>query len=179
MEVWKDVAGYEGLYQVSNFGRVKSLNYARQGASRIIRQRQRANLYMNVDLHKNGHADTRFVHRLVASAFVKNPCPDIYNDVNHIDGDKTNNVASNLEWTNRRGNMLHCKEVLHKQAGLKPTSVICVETKEIFKSQADACRAYAIPKTTMNGHLRGRLSHARGTHWAYANCTGEGRPLIQ
>lgn len=166
-EEWRDVEGYEGLYQVSNLGRVRSLNYARQGAIKIISQRQRPNVYMNVDLHKRGKATTFFVHRIVANAFVNNPDPDNFNDVNHIDDDKTNNSAKNLEWTDRSGNMKHCKNVLCRQAGLLSTPVECIETGEKFSSQADASRAKNIPKTTLVGHLKGRLKHARGLHWRY------------
>lgn len=103
-EKWKDIHGYEGLYQVSDLGRIKSLGrtitYA-NGTSHPYKERVRKNNthkngYKNVDLWKDGRAKTFKVHRLVAQAFVPNP--KNLSEVNHIDEDKENNKASNLEW---------------------------------------------------------------------------------
>ena len=93
-EVWKDIKGYEGLYQVSSLGRVKSLNYRNTGKEHILKQT--ICMYYIINLHKNGIHKHHFVHRLVAEAFIPNP--HNYPCVNHKDEDKTNNCVDNLEW---------------------------------------------------------------------------------
>ena len=95
-EVWKDIPGYETLYQVSNFGQVKSLNYRRSGKERILKQGLEYQGYYRVCLRKNNKNNWFLVHRLVATAFIPNhdnlPC------VNHKDENKDNNHVDNLEW---------------------------------------------------------------------------------
>ena len=98
-EYWKPVVGYEGHYQVSNFGRVKSIKF---GKEILLKQRQCMNGYKSVILYKNGIVKTYLVHRLVAEAFIDNP--DNLPEVNHKDECKTNNVVSNLEWCDRKYN---------------------------------------------------------------------------
>lgn len=103
-EIWKDVIGYEGLYQVSNLGRIKSL--PRNGTVKnTIILRTDGKLYDVVRLRKNDIPKPFLVHRLVAIAFIPNqlnkPC------VNHIDGIKHNNMLSNLEWVTRSENEKH------------------------------------------------------------------------
>lgn len=96
-EVWKDIEGYEGLYQVSNLGRVKSLK------KNIIRKQVLGkDGYLRVTLKHNGKAKTLSVHRLVAKAFLKNVFN--YPEVNHKDENKANNNISNLEWCTRKYN---------------------------------------------------------------------------
>lgn len=95
-EVWKDVVGYEGLYQISNLGKVVSLNWRNQGVSKEMYLKPHNQGYLQVELYKNGIRKMYTVHRLVAIAFV-----DGYRDgfvVNHKDENKQNNAASNLEW---------------------------------------------------------------------------------
>lgn len=96
IEEWKDVPGYEGLYQVSSLGRVKKLNYRQTGKERIIKQRVRGKGYMAVSLYNNGQTKDFYVHRLVAEAFIPNP--DNLPQVNHKSEVKTDNSVSNLEW---------------------------------------------------------------------------------
>lgn len=103
MEIWADINGYEGLYQVSNLGRIKSLaryqdNHGTKQwiEERIKNTRPKNNGYLIVDLYKNGEGKTKHVHRLVAETFIGND--ENKTTVNHIDGNKSNNVVSNLEW---------------------------------------------------------------------------------
>ena len=98
MEIWKDVVGYEGLYQVSNYGRVKSLERKinnRIYEERIISQEKSKDGYLRVDLHKDGNRKHKKVHRLVAQSFLED-----YQEskcINHKDENKHNNFLNNLE----------------------------------------------------------------------------------
>lgn len=111
-EVWKPVKGYEGFYEVSNLGRVKSLEridrFNKKWKCRILKPNYVGKHYQTIGLCKNGKVSRKKVHRLVAETFVPNP----YNkpQVNHIDGDKENNFANNLEWVTNAENQLHARE---------------------------------------------------------------------
>ena len=102
-EIWKDICGYEGKYQVSNLGRVKSL-YDGHGNYRelIMKGRNEGHGYLKVDLSKNGKYKGIRIHRLVAMAFIPNP--NHYEQVDHLDGNKTNNNVANLEWVSPKEN---------------------------------------------------------------------------
>ena len=105
-EVWKDIEGFEGLYQVSNRGRVKSL--PRNGTiltSRILKPSRDSNGYLFVNLSRNNIAKHCSVHVLVAKAFVPNP--DNKPTVNHEDGIKTNNLYTNLTWMTYKEQLEH------------------------------------------------------------------------
>lgn len=112
-EVWKDIKDYEGIYQVSNFGNVKSLDrevapnnrvpYWRKG--KIFKQ-SKSNLgYMTVGFTVNNIKVNKYVHRLVAETFITNWCN--HPQVNHVDCDKTNNRMYNLEWCTNSQNQIH------------------------------------------------------------------------
>ena len=98
-EVWKDIEGYEGLYQISNYGRVKSLKY---GKERILKTVEN-NGYQHVLLFKNGKGKWFYVHRLVAMVFIPNP--DNLTEINHISEIKNDNRVVNLEWCDRKYNV--------------------------------------------------------------------------
>lgn len=100
VEIWKDIEGYEGLYQVSNLGRVKSLKFNKE---KIIKGSKGGGGYLQVILCKEGKIKFHKVHRLVASAFLENP--DNLPEINHIDEDKTNNITTNLEWCDCKYNI--------------------------------------------------------------------------
>lgn len=108
-EIWKDVVGYEGLYQVSNLGRVKSLSRHRivgwadyVSKEKVLKQSTNNGGYNYVWLHKEGKKKIYKIHRLVATAFIENvnnyPC------INHKDENKRNNCVDNLEWCNHSYN---------------------------------------------------------------------------
>lgn len=117
-EIWRDIKGYEGLYQVSNLGRVKSLERYVKGIYGLRKVQQkiisitriRTNGYMQVHLTKNGIAKTYQVHRLVAEAFIPNP----HNlpIVNHKDENKINNCVWNLEWCTYSYNLTYGNRLL-------------------------------------------------------------------
>ena len=101
-EEWRDIDGYEGLYQVSNLGRVKSLNYNHTGTEKIMKPYKNTWGYLKVSLSKERKNKLISIHRLVAKAFISNP--DNLPQVNHINEVKTDNRAVNLEWCNARYN---------------------------------------------------------------------------
>ena len=107
MELWKDIKGYEGLYQVSNLGRVKSLKNKSNHINEIILKqgKDRKKGYMNVSLSVNSKTKTFKVHKLVATHFI----PNIDNklQVNHKNGDKSDNRVINLEWVTCKENIKH------------------------------------------------------------------------
>jgi len=96
MEIWLDIANYEGKYQVSNIGNIRSINYHRSGVDKLMKTQKLNNGYYSVGLTLNGVTKRFLVHRLVAEAFIPNP--DKLPQVNHKDEDKSNNIVDNLEW---------------------------------------------------------------------------------
>ena len=108
MEEWRDIQGYEGIYQISNLGRVKSIGGRCGTVNRKEKIRAKSfthDGYEKIRLQHNGKDETKRVHRLVADAFIPNP--ENKDTINHKDGDKTNNTVSNLEWLDRTEQMLH------------------------------------------------------------------------
>lgn len=96
-EIWKDIKGYEGLYQVSNFGRVMNVK-----KNKLVKQEIIHNGYVRVTLFNNGKPKWFFIHRLVAIAFIPNP--HNYPQINHKDENKLNNCVDNLEWCTAKYN---------------------------------------------------------------------------
>lgn len=117
IEIWKDIPNYEGIYQISNYGNVRRLNKwdlnRREYYENIhnIKLKPNTKGYLHVDLSKNQNVKRRDVHRLVAEAFIPNP--ENKPEINHIDGNKQNNRADNLEWNTRSENLLHLAYKLH------------------------------------------------------------------
>ena len=107
-EIWKDIEGYEGLYQVSNYGNVRSLNYANRGFVKKLVPKISNRGYQWVELAQNGKRRQITIHRIVATAFINNP--NNYPVVNHKDENKTNNNVENLEWCTRSYNVKYSME---------------------------------------------------------------------
>lgn len=158
-EIWRAIKGYEGLYEVSNLGRVKSLHYWHSDNEKVIKQHAARGGYRAVNLTKDKKQRGFYVHRLVADAFLEKPIGAWV--VNHKDGDKTNNASSNLEWCTFQQNILHAAYELKK---MEAFPVICVETGIIYPSVNLAARATGgnhsdITQACLDGHAY------RGTHW--------------
>jgi len=116
LEEWRDITGYEGYYQVSSKGNVKSLDRTlidSTGVTRRIKGRQLTPFitnigYLQVKLMKSGKSKHMYVHRLVSKEFISNPMN--YNEVNHIDYNKENNCVENLEWCTHLYNMIDLRD---------------------------------------------------------------------
>ena len=104
VEIWKPINGFEGLYEISNLGNVKSLNYRHLGYAKILVPKINNRGYQWVELYKDKNRHCFQVHRLVATHFIKNNNP-LRVDINHIDENVKNNVVTNLEWCTKSENM--------------------------------------------------------------------------
>lgn len=166
-EVWKNIEGYEGLYQVSNFGRVKSLKF---GKEKILKPLRIKCGYLQVNLSKNGKGKMCYVHRLVALAFIPNP--NCLSEVNHKDENKENNRVDNLEWCNRTYNNNYGTR--NKKIGEKKLIPVLQYDKDgtfirEWKSMIDVENELGINNSNITQCCRGKLKSAGGFRWAYKN----------
>lgn len=166
-EIWKEVLGYEGLYEVSNLGNIRSLNYNRKGYVQNLLQHKNNNGYLTVMLTLHGKQKRLLVHRLVAEAFIPNPfdlpC------VNHLDESFTNNRANNLEWCTQRYNL---------EYGTRRAREIATKTKAVeqlkdgvvvkrWSGAAEAERA-GFSRQCIYYCCTGKQPQHRGYEWRYA-----------
>ena len=176
-EVWKDIKGYEGLYQISNLGNVKSLPKYRvkYGYGEIIlKQSISRNGYKIVGLSKNNKYKTVYIHRLVAEAFIPNPKNKL--EINHIDGNKQNNFVGNLEWNTRKENGKHAwKMGLFKNPSPPPITTRKVNQYTLdgtliktWESARDIERKMKIKSSMITNCCRGRGKTVHGFKWKYA-----------
>lgn len=165
-ERWRDIKGYEGLYQVSDLGRVKSLNCHRSGKEKILKPVDNGKGYKLVHLVKEKRLKWKSVHRLVAESFIINN--NNKPTVNHIDGNRANNKVDNLEWATYSENNIHSYRCNGRKHPLsKP--IICVETGEKYMSSYDASRITGICQPSINRCANGMLQTAGGLHWNVIN----------
>lgn len=156
-EEWRDVVGYEGKYQVSNKGNVRTFQRDR---CMSLKQKNTQG-YMTVMLWNNKkHKDAK-VHRLVAEAFIPNP--DGLPVVNHKDENPSNNCVENLEWCTRSYNILHSyNHLIRKQKGVK---VLCEETRVIYNTIKDATKSCSINYSTFRKKLYSENTKIGGYTW--------------
>lgn len=169
IEIWKDIPDYIGEYQISNLGRVKSLErmkytkYYKNGLKikeKILKNRNNGDGYLTVLLNNK----KEYVHRLVAKAFIKSE--SYYKEVNHIDGNKQNNNVENLEWCTRKENMIHsCKVLLND---CKPVIGINISNNAQlkFRSMSDA-KNYGFKVSGISACCKRKRKSHHGFKWYY------------
>lgn len=165
-EAWKAIDGYEGLYEVSNTGLVRSLNFNNTGRAKLMKPRKRQDGYLSVNLCKNGKHKSIKLHRLVASAFIPNPLN--LETVNHRDEDKTNNNVSNLEWLTRGDNARYSNVNNPKRS--KQVQMFDKSTGDLlttFPSIKEAERRTGIAQENICHACKGRYMSAGGFVWKY------------
>lgn len=174
MEIWKDVAGYEGQYQVSNFGRVKSLARTARGCNdsrrsikeRILRPKLSTHKYHFVRLGADGSNGK--IHRLVATAFIPNP--EGKRCVNHINGIKTDNRVDNLEWCTHTENNRHAFDT-ELNTHVRPVCQYSKTGELIAKHKSLKDAAASVNGDTGNiwACCNGRRKSLYGYIWTYDN----------
>ena len=149
-EIWKDIEGYKGKYQVSDQGRVKSLNYNHTGYERVLKPRLTADGYLHVGLCKDNKMKNCYIHRLVAEAFIPNPSNKPCLD--HINTIKTDNRVDNLRWVTHKENRNNLLTIEHfkisnigKQSRAK--KVFCENT--IYDSITKCALHYGVYRRAM------------------------------
>ena len=169
METWKTIDGYEGLYEVSDQGRVKSLGNNKFGKEKILKPVKTSVGYLKVTFCKDGYKKQLLVHRLVAKAFIQNP--NNLETVNHKDEVKTNNIASNLEWMSKKDNNNYgtrnkrAAEALSNQVQMLDKST--GELLATFPSTCEAERVTGIDQGSISKCCNGNRKSAGGYIWRY------------
>ena len=187
-EIWKDIVGYEGLYQVSNVGRVKSLNRTTITSTGGKREWKECVLkplisnskkYCHVSLYKNNRQKLMSIHRLVAIQFIPNP--ENKNEVNHIDGNISNNTIYNLEWRTRSENQLHAYAIGLQKPNFKKSLEIASERRKRKINKLDMNGNYiqtyqSIVEASLDNNVHGAnirkvamgvRKHTGGFKWEY------------
>lgn len=168
MEIWKDIEGYEGLYQVSSEGMVKSLNYNRTGKERILKSAKDKYGYLFVKLRKEGTVKYYLIHRLIAIAFIPNP--DNKPCIDHINGDKTDNRVENLRWVTHKENMNN-PITLNKIGKHLRKSILQFSVDGNFiktwESIMDVQREYDIDKSAIIRCCKNKQNTSCGYIWQY------------
>lgn len=165
-EIWRDIEGYEGLYQVSNKRRIKNLNCRGTGKEKILKRQKNTKGYLEVCLSNDGEKKRYRIHRLVAQAFLENP--ERYSEVNHKDENKTNNCVENLEWCSSKYNSNYGTR--NKRISKSHNKLVrCVETGEVFNSCIEAQEKTGIWASSIRACARHKKYYhtAGGFHWQY------------
>ena len=178
-EEWRPVVGYEGSYEVSNMGRIKSLPKKRKtyGGTREMHYPEKIlacvvkkNGYVEMSLQKNDKQMNEKMHRMVAEAFIPNPFCKPH--VNHIDCDKLNNRVENLEWCTRKENARHAVENGRYYFPRKNKKVMKIDKNgnllKIYESVKSACADICANENNVMSAINGNQPTAAGYIWKYA-----------
>lgn len=167
-EIWKDIKGYEGLYQVSNFGRVKRIveykNRFKEHNERILKLNKDKDGYCLVHLCKNGIAKCKKVHRLVAEAFIENP--KNYEMINHKNEIKNDNRIENLEWCNVTYNNNYKSALTRKYKKVEMLNLEGIVLRE-YESILQASIENNLDKSHIVKCCKGKIKTTGGYKWRY------------
>ena len=167
-EIWKDIKEYEGLYQISNYGRVKTLNPGyNKIKSNIKSLRKCHDGYYRISLYKDKKIKTYYIHKLVAKHFIPNP--NNYSCINHKDENKLNNNISNLEWCTKKYNNIYSinKRKKHKKGILQFDKNQKLINK--WKSIAEASKKLNISYNAIFRCCNNTQKYAGNYIWRYAD----------
>lgn len=167
MEHWKEVLGFDVLYEVSNLGRVRTRYNRFTGYTddyNYLEPIDNGTGYLRFNWFLNGKQKTVYLHSLVANAFLDNP--NNYNEINHKDENKLNNTVDNLEWCDHNYNCNYGtrNKRLSEKTGVK---IRCVETGIVYDSLKDASEKMNVVKSAINNCLKGRSKTCSGYRWEY------------
>lgn len=167
VETWKAIEGFEKRYEVSDLGRVKSLNYNHTGKEKILKQSKLSSNkdYLIVTLYDDkGRKKNYYTHILVAKAFIPNPLG--LPEVNHKDENPSNPEASNLEWITHKDNINYgtCAE---RGAAKRRKPVRCIELDQTYESVSAAAAAFGVSVSTISKCARNQKRTCCGHHWEY------------
>ena len=174
-EEWKDIEGYDGLYQISNYGRVKSLHYSKE---KILKQTLTKTNYYQIRLSKNGITKQHYVHRLVAKMFVYNNDIDNKTIINHKDENPMNNHYTNLEWCTQEYNINYgtrtkrqVETMKNKEINHLCKKVYCLELDRVFPSIQSIADEFGYCRENITCCLRNKDNQqtAYKMHWYYVN----------
>lgn len=167
MEKWKDIKDYEGLYQVSNLGNVKSLARSTTKGKVLVKSFDKDG-YQKVTLSKLGFHKQFSVHKLVAIAFIPNPYN--FKEINHIDENKTNNSTNNLEWCTSKYNN-HYGTSISRRSRNRKVEILQYDLQGNFIKKwdgaIDAEKTLNISRKQISACLRGKHKSASGFIWKY------------
>ena len=180
MEIWKDIKGYEGLYQVSNLGRIKRLSFLHGKSKKIIKKEKilkpiinKRNGYVYCGLSDNGTKSIR-LHKLVLNTF--NPCDDEKMQVNHINGNKQDNRLENLEWCTCKENINHAYKIGLKEGRRDKNNTLSKKVAQydiegklinIWESTMQIQRSLGYSNTSISQCCNGRRDITHGYKWRY------------
>lgn len=169
---WRPVKGFDGIYEVSDSGQVRSLDrintvcnkgkvYSTKIKGRMMSQVENANGYKRVYFSKNGDRVSFLVHRIVAEAFINNP--NNYPQINHIDGDKSNNSVGNLEWCDNKYNARYTVDVLHEVQTYKRRRVYAKNMKSgvilKFDSVIECANHFGVKAYSISHRLHNKVNN--------------------
>lgn len=175
IEIWKDIEGYEGIYQVSTLGRVRSIdrvtkvgNIYKNYKGRVLTPSKNPAGYKTVSLIKEGHKKTHTIHTLVAKAFIPNP--ENKEEVDHINTIKEDNTIYNLRWTTRLENInnpLSLKHNIegHKQYAHPIKGVSNIDGSEIYFRSKWEAGLNGFSRSAINKCIKGTISHYKNYIW--------------
>lgn len=168
-EIWKDVTGFEGRYQVSNLGNVRSLNYWRRGHIKVLSPAREKQNYLYVTLYSDDHQQHhKKIHRLVAEAFIPNP--DGLPEVNHKDENNQNNKVENLEWCTSKYNINYGtshQRTIEYALKYQAKPVLCINTNKSYRSIHEASRETLVDRQKLSLCCRGYIPTAGGARWCF------------